>query len=71
MTETTEDDFAVVDWKTLKSTYGWPYSRVHTWRMMAAGDFPQCFKLGSHRNSHPVWSRKRLRQFFRNIRGPE
>jgi predicted DNA-binding transcriptional regulator AlpA len=23
--------------------------------MMAAGDFPQAFKLGEHRNSHPVW----------------
>jgi Prophage CP4-57 regulatory protein (AlpA) len=42
----------VVDWKGLKLDI--PYSRTHIWRMMAAGDFPQFFKLGKHRNSHPV-----------------
>ncbi|WP_375414568.1 helix-turn-helix transcriptional regulator [uncultured Bradyrhizobium sp.] len=46
-------DDKVVDWKGLKAL-GIPYSRAHIWRMMAAGDFPQAFKLGKHRNSHPV-----------------
>jgi len=49
----------VVDWKGLRKL-GWPYSRVHTWRMMhseeyAADPFPRCSKLGKHRNAHPVW----------------
>jgi predicted DNA-binding transcriptional regulator AlpA len=44
----------MVDWKTLKAI-GWPYSRQHTWRLMAAGRFPQAYKLGSHRNSRVVW----------------
>jgi predicted DNA-binding transcriptional regulator AlpA len=48
------DDHRVVDWKGLKAL-GVPYSRAHIWRMMAVGDFPQAFKLGRHRNSHPVW----------------
>lgn len=49
----------IVDWKGLKAM-GWPYSRVHTWRMMfdpdyAGNRFPRCRKLGKDRNSHPVW----------------
>lgn len=44
----------VVDWKGLKAL-GVPYSRAHIWRMMDAGRFPRAFKLGSHRNAHPVW----------------
>jgi predicted DNA-binding transcriptional regulator AlpA len=44
----------IVDWKGLKEL-GWPYSRAHTWRMMAAGSFPQAFKLTNHPHSHPVW----------------
>ena len=44
----------VVDWKGLKAI-GVPYSRAPIWRMMDAGDFPRAFKLGKHRNSHPVW----------------
>jgi predicted DNA-binding transcriptional regulator AlpA len=48
------DEVKVVDWKGLKAL-GIPYSRAHIWRMMKAGDFPSCFKLMEHRNSHPVW----------------
>lgn len=44
----------IVSWKELKQL-GWPYSRAHTWRMMRDGRFAQCFKLGGHRNAHPVW----------------
>jgi hypothetical protein len=44
----------VVDWKGLKAI-GIPYCRAHIWREMKARRFPQAFKLGKHRNSHPVW----------------
>ena len=44
----------VVDWKGLKGL-GIPYSRAHIWRLMDSGEFPRAFKLGKHRNSHPVW----------------
>jgi predicted DNA-binding transcriptional regulator AlpA len=44
----------IIDWRGLKNM-GWPFSRAHTWRLMAAGAFPQARKLGDHRNSHPVW----------------
>jgi predicted DNA-binding transcriptional regulator AlpA len=53
----------IVDWKSLKAL-GWPYSRAHTWRMMESGDFPQSFKLGGHRNSHPVWKLKDILNHF-------
>jgi predicted DNA-binding transcriptional regulator AlpA len=52
-------DRLIVDWKGLKRI-GWPYSRAHTWRLMAASEFPQSFKLGSHRSSHPVWRVKEV-----------
>jgi predicted DNA-binding transcriptional regulator AlpA len=53
------EEVQVVDWKGLKAL-GIPYSRAHIWRMMKAGTFPQAFKLGKHRNSHPVWWLKEL-----------
>lgn len=53
----------LVDWKALKQM-GWPYSRAHTWRMMESGDFPQCYKPGGHRNSHPVWRLKDILNYF-------
>jgi predicted DNA-binding transcriptional regulator AlpA len=56
-------DRLIVDWKGLKRM-GWPYSRAHTWRLMAAGEFPRSFKLGSHRSSHPVWRVKEVLAYF-------
>lgn len=44
----------VVNWKGIKAL-GIPYGRTHIWRKMNAGEFPRSFKLGSHRNSPPVW----------------
>jgi predicted DNA-binding transcriptional regulator AlpA len=44
----------VVNFRGLKAL-GIPYSRAHIWRLMRRGEFPLCFKLGSHRNSPPVW----------------
>jgi predicted DNA-binding transcriptional regulator AlpA len=46
--------YEVVNFRGLKSL-GIPYSRAHIWRLMRRGEFPSCFKLGSHRNSPPVW----------------
>jgi predicted DNA-binding transcriptional regulator AlpA len=60
------DNSAVVDWKGLKQEFGWPYSRSHTWRLMDAGKFPRAFKLGEHRNSHPVWRRREVIDFLNN-----
>lgn len=54
----------LVDWKGLVAM-GWPYSRVHTWRMMRAGEFAQACKLGKHRNSHPVWRLHDVIEWFR------
>lgn len=60
----------IVDWKGLKAM-GWPYSRVHTWRMMfdpdyAGSRFPLCRKLGKDRNSHPVWKVSEVLDHFRS-----
>jgi predicted DNA-binding transcriptional regulator AlpA len=44
----------VVNFRGIKAL-GIPYSRAHIWRLMDAGEFPQRFKLGAHRNSPPVW----------------
>ena len=53
----------IVDWKGLKAL-GWPYSRAHTWRMMRDGRFCQNFKLGGHRNAHPVWRLRDVLQWL-------
>ncbi len=54
-----------VDWKGLLKEFGWSYSRTHTWRLMAAGKFPKCYKPPwAHRNSHPMWKRQELAEFF-------
>jgi predicted DNA-binding transcriptional regulator AlpA len=53
----------IVDWRGLKS-FGWPYSRTHTWRMMEAGTFPRAFKLTDERNGHPVWKMKEVLAWF-------
>ena len=55
----------LVDWKGLKQL-GWPYSRAHTWRLMESESFPRCFKLGKHRNSHPVWWLADILSHFRH-----
>ena len=44
----------IVDHKGLKAL-GIRYCKVHLVRLMEAGDFPQAFKLGRHRNSPLVW----------------
>jgi len=53
----------VIDWRGLKQL-GWPNSRAHTWRMMAAGKFPKAHKLGDHFNAHPVWRVAEILAYF-------
>lgn len=58
----------VVDWKGLRKM-GWGISRAHTWRKMfdpeyADDAFPQCRKLGKHRNSPPYWRVKDILTYF-------
>jgi predicted DNA-binding transcriptional regulator AlpA len=53
----------ITDWRGLKRM-GWPFSRAHTWRLMAAGAFPQAHKLGRHRNSHPMWRVREILTHF-------
>jgi hypothetical protein len=55
----------LVSWSDLKKM-GWPYSKTHTVRLMKAGRFPQCIKLESHRNSHPVWKYSDVIAHFRS-----
>lgn len=61
-------DRLIIDWRGLRRM-GWPYARAHTWRMMfdpnyVDNRFPACRKLGSHRNSHPVWRVKEVLAYF-------
>lgn len=60
----------VVNWKGLKAL-GIPYSRAHIWRLMASGDFPQCFKAGRFHNSPPLWWLRELIEWLENLaKGP-
>jgi predicted DNA-binding transcriptional regulator AlpA len=55
----------VVNWKGLKAL-GIPYSRTQIWRLMRAGEFPRCFKLGDYRNSPPVWYLYEIQEWIDN-----
>ena len=35
---------------------GWPYSKVHNWRLIRAGKFPAPKKLGFGSNGKNVWT---------------
>ena len=61
-----EDADKVVNWKALKEQFGIPYTRTHSWRKMAAGTFPQSFKLGPYDNSPPVWWVREIRKWLRD-----
>lgn len=58
----------IVDWRGLKRM-GWPFSRSHTDRLMydpeyADRRFCECHKLGTHRNSHPMWRVAEVLAYF-------
>jgi predicted DNA-binding transcriptional regulator AlpA len=55
--------YEVVNFRGLKAL-GIPYSRTQIWRMMKAGKFPECFKLGNFRNSPPVWYLREVIQWL-------
>ncbi len=44
----------LIDWKGLKEL-GWPYSRQHTWRLIAQELFPKPTKFGRHRGCRVFW----------------
>ena len=48
------EDRLLCDWTALKAK-GWPYSRTHTWRMIAAGKFPLPMKGSDHPKSRVFW----------------
>ena len=54
------DEPILVDWKALKK-YGWPYSRMHTSRLVAAGKFPAPRKYGTHPSARVAWLWKDIR----------
>jgi predicted DNA-binding transcriptional regulator AlpA len=45
-----------VTWKQLKEL-GWPFSRVHTYRLMQreVNPVPACIKLGGYHGSRVIW----------------
>lgn len=58
-----------ISWKQLKELLGWPYCRAHTWRMMFEPEyeddrFPLRGKVGSHRNSHPMWYTPQVLDYY-------
>ncbi len=59
-----------LSWSQLKRLVGWPYGRTHTGRLMfdpkyKHDAFPACRKLGSHRNSHPIWYTPDVLDYFK------
>ena len=58
------DNNGWVDWKGLKTEFGWPYSRSHTDRLIEAGIFPKAFKLRDSRYAKRLWRRSELTNFF-------
>jgi predicted DNA-binding transcriptional regulator AlpA len=63
MEHTMFDDRLLVDWKALKAL-GWPFSRTHTWRKIAAGTFPKPIKFGEHPKSRVAWQWKDIKEYL-------
>jgi predicted DNA-binding transcriptional regulator AlpA len=57
------DERLLVDWKKLKEL-GWPYSRMHTYRLIAQGKFPQPKKFGNHPGARVAWRWPEVRPYF-------
>ncbi|MCB0073795.1 MAG: hypothetical protein KDE20_20145 [Caldilineaceae bacterium] len=56
----------LVDWKALKKL-GFPYSRQHTYRLVAAGVFPAPLKFGAYAGSRVAWRWKDVRNFLDDL----
>ena len=59
-----------LSWRKLEDVLGWPYSRTHTDRLetdpkYAHDPFLRRGKIGSHRNSHPMWYTPAVLDYFR------
>jgi predicted DNA-binding transcriptional regulator AlpA len=61
------DDEAVVSFKGLNDDFGIVDSRSTIWRKMAAGVFPRIINPTKHRNSHPYWWRRDIRDYLRKL----
>jgi hypothetical protein len=62
-----EDEAAVVDWKGLVEEFGVrPNARTTIGRWMKAGLFPRIINPEKHRNTHPLWLRREIRQHFKS-----
>jgi predicted DNA-binding transcriptional regulator AlpA len=48
---------------------GWPYSKVHTWRLIKAGKFPQPKKLGLGDNGKNVWTEEEYDAALKTLLG--
>jgi hypothetical protein len=62
------DDEAVVDLKGLREDFGIVDSRSTISRKMKAGTFPAICNPGKHRNTHPLWKRRLIREYLQNPR---
>lgn len=56
-------ELILVDWKALKRR-GWPFCRVHTFRLVAAGRFPAPKKYGNHRGARVAWLWKEVKPYL-------
>ncbi len=55
----------LLTWKQLQTEFGYPYSRVHTYRLIAAGSFPLPLKLGKFRGARVVWVRQEVEDWLK------
>lgn len=60
------DERILVDWKALKKM-GWPYSRQHTYRLIAQGVLPAPLKFGQHPSARTAWRWKDIRNFLDSL----
>jgi hypothetical protein len=60
------DDDAVVGFKGLKDEFGIVDSRTTISRKMEAGVFPRIINPKKHRNSHPLWYRRDIRDHLKS-----
>jgi predicted DNA-binding transcriptional regulator AlpA len=45
----------LLSFNDLRQQKNWPYSKVHTWRLIKAGKFPHPKKLGLGKNGKNIW----------------
>jgi prophage regulatory protein len=55
----------------LRQQKNWPYSKVHTWRLIKAGKFPHPKKLGLGKNGKNIWTEDEYDAAVRTLLGDE